>query len=141
MSAALERGSDTEAALPYADDLPPDGPQEGLTLIWASPGAELIALAAVVEYDASPTGTHEEKMANLNLYVEARRLFAEGTGLEVWVDGNINRKADLGFLAFLEDFRSRDFQKVQQRIAVLRVEAARRKRAGTQALQATLLSE
>lgn len=137
----MERDRFAEAPLPYADDLPPDGPQEQLTTAWVSPEAEWAALAAVGKYDASPTRTHEEKMSNLDLYTEARRLFAKGMGIEVWVDGNLNRRADLGFLTFLEDFRSRDPEEVLQRIAVLKVQVARRKRAGAQALQATLLPE
>lgn len=137
----MERDRFTEAPLPYADDLPPDGSEERLPVVWCTPEAELDALMATGEYNASPTGTYQEKMNNLNLYVKARRLFAEGTGLEVWIDGNLNRMADAGFLAFLDDFRGRDPEKVQQRIAILKVQVARRKRAGTQALQATLLSE
>lgn len=137
----MERDRFTEAPLPYADDLPPDGSEERVPVAWCTPEAELDALVATGAYNASPTGTHQEKMDNLNLYVEARRLFAEGTGLEVWIDGNLNRMADAGFLAFLDDFRARDSEEVQQRIAILKVQVARRKRAGAQALQATLLPE
>lgn len=137
----MDRDRAIEAPLPYAEDLPPDGPQEILSLTWRSPEAELEALVATRKYDLSPSRTHEEKMDNLDLYVKARSLFAEGMGIEVWVEGNLNRAADTGFLSYLDDLRAREPEAVQQHIASLKMQVARRKRAGAQALQASLLTE